>query len=58
VLHLAPDAFWAATPHEIAAAVEMVTEIRAGTGARQGKRLDEDDIAELQAMLAAAADKH
>lgn len=55
MLHLAPDAFWAATPHEIAAAVEMLTEIRAGEGAGHAKRLDEDDVAELRAMLAAAA---
>jgi hypothetical protein len=54
VLHLAPDAFWAATPHEIAAAVETLREIRTGSGARQARRLDEADIAGLQAMLAAA----
>ena len=54
MLHLPPDAFWATTPHEIAAAVEMVTEIRAGSGARPARGLDKGDIAALEAMLAAA----
>jgi hypothetical protein len=35
----------------------MVTEVRAGTGARQAQRLDGDDVAELRAMLAATAGK-
>jgi hypothetical protein len=52
VLHLAPDDFWRATPHELAAGAEVVVEARGGPRSVQRRSLDAADIAELRALLA------
>ncbi len=54
MLHLSPDDFWRATPHELSAALEMIAEVRGGAGTRRSGKLGADDVAELQAMLKGA----